>query len=482
MGGLLAARVCSDHFERVVIIEPESWLLTEDAQRKDSWNQDSKRARVMQYKSFQTTQHFVYKIFQQVFPEKFVQEANARNIILAEGDWNSYYWGIPSKDIRPHFGGVIPTVIWAGRRGLETLLRRLVLDTTSYPNIEQVVGTVTGVKAHKYDPGLLQGVSYRDDNGEVHDLDAALVVDSTGPTQGGVKWLQRSGFVTDLKKRTYNPRMRYSTFEFAPSRELREKLPIPGTYDGGVGGIVVNWPDPTLDNRWIAIARMDGHRLHVCCGGWAEAELPSNVDGLVDFARSLKGLQPLPDWLFETLDMLHHCEDTLTTSVVQVPACFWSQYQLCDNVPNNFVALGDAVCRINPLYGQGIAKSFVGGITLNSLLDNARTQDRLPSTLSRDFFKMQAARITGMWESPKTNDYAFATTDPEEHETLETGSFMRKYMKEIFRLCTEDGSIHALLIRNAHLMDAAPTDLLHPKIVLRVLGRWAIRSLSGRSA
>lgn len=51
VGGLFAARVCSDHFERVVIIEPESWLMTEDARRPDSWNQENKRARVMQYNS-----------------------------------------------------------------------------------------------------------------------------------------------------------------------------------------------------------------------------------------------------------------------------------------------------------------------------------------------------------------------------------------------------------------------------------------------
>ncbi|KIY69826.1 hypothetical protein CYLTODRAFT_488549 [Cylindrobasidium torrendii FP15055 ss-10] len=461
MGGLLAARICSDHFERVVIIEPENWLSTEDAQREDSWNQDNKRTRVMQYKSFQTTQHFVYKIFEQVFPQRFLLEAKARDMIIAEGDWNGHYWGLQCKDIHPHFGGVIPT--------------------TSFPNIEQVLGTVTGVKTNESGAGLLQGVSYRDSNGEVHDLDAALVVDCTGPTQGGVKWLQRAGFATDLKKRTYNPRMRYCTFEFTPSREIYAQLPIPGNLEKGApaaGGILVNWPDPSLDNRWVAMARMDGHRIHVCCGGWGEADLPSTVDGLVDFVHSLKVVRPLPGWLFDTLKLLHQCEDTLTTSVVHVPACFWSQYQLCDSVPNNCIALGDAVCRINPLYGQGIAKAFVGAITLNSLLDNARTQSRLPSTLSRDFFRMQAARITGMWESPKTKDYGFATTVPEEHETLETGSFMRKYMMEIFRLCTEDGYIHALLIRNALLMDASPMDLLHPKIFLRVLGRWALQSVS----
>ncbi len=53
VGGLLAARVCHDHFDDVVIVEPEMWLNSEDARRTDSWNQGNRRSRVMQYESFQ---------------------------------------------------------------------------------------------------------------------------------------------------------------------------------------------------------------------------------------------------------------------------------------------------------------------------------------------------------------------------------------------------------------------------------------------
>ncbi len=52
IAGLTVARVCHDHFEDVVIIEPETWLNSADAKRPDSWNQENKRSRVMQYESF----------------------------------------------------------------------------------------------------------------------------------------------------------------------------------------------------------------------------------------------------------------------------------------------------------------------------------------------------------------------------------------------------------------------------------------------
>lgn len=57
IAGLVAARVCHDHFEDVVIVEPETWLSSQDAKRTDAWNQENKRTRIMQYGSFHCESH-----------------------------------------------------------------------------------------------------------------------------------------------------------------------------------------------------------------------------------------------------------------------------------------------------------------------------------------------------------------------------------------------------------------------------------------
>ncbi|SJL13861.1 uncharacterized protein ARMOST_17310 [Armillaria ostoyae] len=51
--GLFAARVCHDHFDEVVIVEPEAWANDPEAKCQDAWNQAKPRSRVMQYKSLQ---------------------------------------------------------------------------------------------------------------------------------------------------------------------------------------------------------------------------------------------------------------------------------------------------------------------------------------------------------------------------------------------------------------------------------------------
>ncbi|KAE9409588.1 hypothetical protein BT96DRAFT_1012557 [Gymnopus androsaceus JB14] len=69
IAGLLAARVCHEFFERVVIIEPEGWLNGEDGMRRFSWEQEHKRTRVMQYQSLHGYQAFFYHGLEKLFPD-----------------------------------------------------------------------------------------------------------------------------------------------------------------------------------------------------------------------------------------------------------------------------------------------------------------------------------------------------------------------------------------------------------------------------
>ena len=71
----------------------------------------------------------------------------------------------------------LPDTLYATRHGLETLLRRLVVGNGQYHNIEQIVGTVTGVIPSVNDPTSLQGVSVRTSNGDKI-LPATLVIGS----------------------------------------------------------------------------------------------------------------------------------------------------------------------------------------------------------------------------------------------------------------------------------------------------------------
>jgi hypothetical protein len=49
----VTARICHDHFERVVIVEPEAWLATAEGWDPNIRSQKNTRSRVVQYHSIQ---------------------------------------------------------------------------------------------------------------------------------------------------------------------------------------------------------------------------------------------------------------------------------------------------------------------------------------------------------------------------------------------------------------------------------------------
>ena len=71
------------------------------------------------------------------------------------------------------YDGCLPKTMFASRRGLETLIRRLVLGG-QYENIEQITGTVTGVSRSCPNPQYLDQVTIRTASG-IRTVKASMV-------------------------------------------------------------------------------------------------------------------------------------------------------------------------------------------------------------------------------------------------------------------------------------------------------------------
>ena len=70
----------------------------------------------------------------------------------------------------------LPEACFTSRQGLETLIRRLVLDSTKYPNIEYITGVATEYHADPGDSTLLHKVIVSDLRSETAEFDADLVL------------------------------------------------------------------------------------------------------------------------------------------------------------------------------------------------------------------------------------------------------------------------------------------------------------------
>ncbi|THU97258.1 hypothetical protein K435DRAFT_857772 [Dendrothele bispora CBS 962.96] len=426
LAGLLAARVCHDHFERVVIVEPEAWLSTDDGTQVESWKQKNKRARVAQYTSLHGNLAPITDGLLRLFPD-LEKECHRSEIRFMPADFKLTFGG--HKFLVPHdeFGASFPRTIRAGRQGTETLIRRLTLNTKEYPNISQIPGIVIGVQVDSKNPKFLESVQVQTEAG-LKEIKASLVIDCTGPARAGQEWIRSAGFTVTpkaLDKLTvsYDPRVRYSSFIFRMPPEVSDKVPEYGN-ELATGGLFVYKGDPSITQTYCGVMKLESDFVSVVCGAWGPAELPDSAEGIRDYLKSLKFSTPIPEWIWKFTDL---------------SSSYWTHFELASDLPANWIALGDSVSRVNPVFGQGGTKAMMGAVSLNTVLQELHTSKKIPEDFSQRFFNIQAGKLKPLWAGNKMADYSYKTTTPEQGETLETGAYLRWYTHKLETLAAKAG-------------------------------------------
>ncbi|KAK0466769.1 uncharacterized protein EV420DRAFT_1474205 [Desarmillaria tabescens] len=474
IGGLLAARICHDHFDKVVIVEPEAWMNSEDAIRVDAWNQESKRSRIMQYESLHVVLAMGYKVMQKLFTD-IEEKCYASSIKVGPNDTHARMWGNVPRLPYAEYGGSLPKTFCAGRAGFETFLRRLVLGG-DYKHIRQVIDTVTGVSQSAHNPGYLDGISVRTPEG-IQNISATLVVDCTGPAAAGLKWLRREGYgfvdtytknqlPLDQLRIAYDQKLQYSTLKFHVPPELGRKIPgLSLPYDE-CGYIYCLSTDPDKDHRNVYSQRIDGNFIQLCFSTMGEYELPKTLEEGKAFVRSLITEKPIPETFFVMLDMLDEVTDTMTYSHVRYPGSSYIRYEKAVNLPSNWVLW---------VIVQGCSKAFFGAVCLNKLLMNSTA---IPKDFSKKYFSDHAEKIKPLCRS-KPVIIPSRRQLPLPGETLSHGSWIRWYMKKLVVLSFTDEQAGSAVWHVRTLL-APSIDAFQLGLVLKVF--WSlIKGTSGNS-
>jgi 2-polyprenyl-6-methoxyphenol hydroxylase-like FAD-dependent oxidoreductase len=137
------------------------------------------------------------------------------------------------------------------------------------------------------------------------------------------------------------------------------------------------------------------------------------------------------------------------------------------SLPSNFVASGDALQRLNPIAGQGMAKAMVEATTLDAVLRASVTP-----TIGPAFFKKVAARTGSVWTSTKIGDYAYEVCEPALGETREFGARQRKFNRRIGKRALAGDQDIQLLIMGIRSWVLPPTDMLAPSVLMKLALDW----------
>jgi 2-polyprenyl-6-methoxyphenol hydroxylase-like FAD-dependent oxidoreductase len=211
---------------------------------------------------------------------------------------------------------------------------------------------------------------------------------------------------------------------------------------------------PPGDPRGGLISPVEGGRWLVSLVGGDGDYPPTDEAGFLAFARSLRSPA-----LYEAIA----AAGPLTPIVGQrATENRLRHYDRLGGFPDGVVALGDAVCAFNPVYGQGMTAAALGAEVLDRWL--RESSHRGPGR-SRVFQHHLARATAAAWQLSAGADYRFRTTEgpPQGRVARLTGY----YLAGVMRAATRRPGVRRRLVEVLHLL-RPPSALFGPGILARV--------------
>jgi 2-polyprenyl-6-methoxyphenol hydroxylase-like FAD-dependent oxidoreductase len=121
--------------------------------------------------------------------------------------------------------------------------------------------------------------------------------------------------------------------------------------------------------------------------------------------------------------------------------------------------LGDAVCSLNPIYGQGMTVAALQAVALGRHLDGRTSFDTTR-------YPREAGRISGVaWSLALGADLSYPRV--EGHRSV-AGRLMGRYVARVQAGAVRDPALGRAFLRVTSLVDPPPA-LLRPSVVRRVV-------------
>ena len=434
MAGLLASRVLSEHFKRVTVIERDS-LPHETQPRKG----------VPQGRHVHILLHKGASLLQGLFPDLFatlMQEGSIAIDTVADFHWYNFgAW-------KPRFKSGI-TFYSQSRPLLEGLVRERV---AARENVRFLDACDVIKLCANDDATQITGIQIRHHEGEHLEeiLSADLVVDASGRGSQTPQWLAALGY-ENVEESTIKVDVGYATRVYRRPEHSRFDHDVLAIYSTPPAGKRAGVLAPIEDNRWI-----------VTLIGWIR-DYPSNDEAaFLAFARSL----PQPD-LYEAMK---DAEPLTPIAIHKFPANRRRHYERLARFPEGFVALGDAVCSFNPVYGQGMTAAALEAAMLNTLLHQQPERGNIMG-FSRRFQKKITKIVDTFWLLAASEDFRHPETQGKRPLGIH---LLNRYARRVHELSTFDPQITLLLYQVLQAIKP-PTALFGPAVLAKVLFKRAPR-------
>jgi 2-polyprenyl-6-methoxyphenol hydroxylase-like FAD-dependent oxidoreductase len=429
VAGVLAARVLADRFARVTLVERDDLSSPGPAFR----------AGIPQSPQGHALWGHGLAIIETLLPGTSGRLTDAgAHVLDAPGDFR---W-LSLTGWFPRGPGV--SVLTCGRELTDWTLRQSLHD---HAKVRILSGReVTGLLPTPDGTGV-RGVRLRRyGNDHVETVPAAFVADASGRLSRCPDWLTGIGYPAPSVER-YDARFGYS------SRYYR--MPV----DNGRDWKALYVQACPVSPRGGVLMPIEGDRWLVTLLGCGDHIPPTGDEAFLDYAGSLRS-----DVLRRAIQ---EAEPLSSAIAFRSTANEWRHYESLPRWPHGLVVLGDAACRFNPVYGQGMT---VAAMTAAALADSLRgLPTREIPRASRQIQRATSACSADAWAIATGEDLRYPWT-----RGAPAGMKVRmlhRYMSHVVAAGNDDPATCRTIFR-VFSMTAPPNALLSPSAVARVLARW----------
>jgi len=215
---------------------------------------------------------------------------------------------------------------------------------------------------------------------------------------------------------------------------------------------------PQTGRRVALLLPIEGGRWSLTVATFHGDDVPNDPDGLTAFAKALPS--PVVSGVLERTEplgpVLNH----------RIPTARRLRLDRLSRVPTGFVVLGDTMACLDPVFGQGTTCAAQQAQVLAAVLDRHPPDD---PALPRAFYRRAAAVVDRSWSVSAAADL----TDPLTAARRPVRSALTgRYLGRAARAAQHSPGVATTLTRVEHLLDP-PSALLRPGPAVRVLaGPW----------
>jgi 2-polyprenyl-6-methoxyphenol hydroxylase-like FAD-dependent oxidoreductase len=424
LGGLSAARVLADYFNEVIILDRDE--LPDDA---------APRPGVPQGKHPHVLLGGGLKVLENLLPG-FGNELMRAGAEPMEPGFDMLF-EIPGQDVWPRIKLSWPTYS----------MSRPLVERTLRPQVERI-------RNIKVRPGCrvlnivseahvlaATGIRYETPDGNRKTLASDLIVDASGNGSLTLEFLK----ATDRRppaETSIGVNTRYASALF-------EHVDITNDYKG-----VFTFPDAPEQSRSGLIVPAENNRHQVLLIGRGNDIPPIDGDEFLSYARTLPTLS--------VYNAIKNAKPLAGITPFSFAESRWRHFARVPHFPKGLLPIGDAICRFNPVYGQGMTVALQEANLLSDLL---RTLDGSQlATLAPTFLTKAETLIADPWAMSAIPDFIYHETTGERPADLED---RLNFQRALGRLAVRDAEVYELLIEIRHVLK--PLSLLDdPSIVRRV--------------